>query len=254
MAAVVCMIVVCGTGSASAQVFNFGDKVFVNLNVAGGGGTSDDASRQFSMPYFDETATIDTSRSVRTGGAFFDFMAGAKAVDNWTAGISFSRRSGKSNGSFAGSVPDLAEFDQPRSVSGTIADMEHKETWFALLGGYSLPKVTNLPKFLDKAEKYMKKVDLMVFAGPVRAAVTHEVVSSVEISEGPSGPVVTVNRETISKSFWGIQVGVDARYMVTSNFGAGVFLRYSGASGDINDEVNLDLGGFQGGLGLRIRF
>jgi hypothetical protein len=42
--------------------------------------------------------------------------------------------------------------------------------------------------------------------------------------------------------------------MVTKNFGAGAFIRYSGASGDITDEVNLDLGGFQGGGGLRIRF
>jgi hypothetical protein len=36
MAAVVCGLVLCGSGSASAQVFTLGDKVFVNLNGAGG--------------------------------------------------------------------------------------------------------------------------------------------------------------------------------------------------------------------------
>jgi hypothetical protein len=251
MAMAVCGLAICASGSASAQVLNLGDKVFVNLNGAGGGGTSDDVTRSVSVPYFEETATVEASRQVRAGGGFFDFMAGAKAVDNWTAGISFYRRSGKSNGSYAGSVPDPAEFDHPRSVSGTIADLEHKESWFALLGGYSLPKFKKYPEFM---QKYMDKIDLMVFAGPVRAAVKHEVISGIDISEGPSGPVVTISREVISKSFWGIQVGLDARYMVTKNFGAGAFIRYSGASGDITDDVNLDMGGFQGGGGLRIRF
>ncbi len=246
IAAVVCGVLVCGTGTASAQVFTWQNKIFVNLNGGGGGGGSNDSRQTFTQPYFDETATVETSHTSKAGG-FFDFTAGAMVVDNWAAGISFSRRSGKSNGSFAGSVPDPAEFDQPRGVSGDIVDMEHKESWFALLGGYMLPKLPYMPKF-------MEKVDLLVLAGPVRAGVKHEIVTGVAISESPSGPVVTVERQTISKSFWGIQVGLDARYMVTANFGAGAFIRYSGASGDLTDQVNLDLGGFQGGAGLRLRF
>jgi hypothetical protein len=225
----------------------------VNLSGGGGGGSSTDVSTQFQFEYFLEQATIQTNRRSEAGG-FFDFTAGAQVVDNWMAGISFHRRSGDSNGSFTGSIPDPIETDQPRPVSGTIADMRHRESWFALLGGYMLPKLPKMPKFLAKADKVMEKLEIMVLAGPVRAAVEHEIVSNATVVEGGAGPEVTIERRVINKSFWGIQVGVDARYMVTRNFGAGAFLRYSGASGDLTDQVNLDLGGFQGGGGLRLRF
>jgi hypothetical protein len=246
IAAAVCGVVVCGSGTASAQVTIWQDKIFVNLSGGGGGGTSSDVSRQFQFEYFLEPATIQTNRRVDVGG-FFDFTAGAQVIDNWMAGISFHRRSGDSDGNYTGSIPDPIETDLPRPVSGTIPDMSHKEAWFALLGGYLLPKFPNMPKF-------MEKVDLMVFAGPVRVGVEHQVVSNATAVESGSGPVVTIERQVINKSFWGIQVGVDARYMITRNIGAGAFLRYSGASGDITDQVNLDLGGFQGGGGLRLRF
>lgn len=246
IAAVVCGVVVCGGGTASAQIPTWQNKIFVNLSGGGGGGSSADISQQFQFEYFLEPATIQTSRRVDVGG-FFDFTAGAQVIDNWMAGISFHRRSGDSNGSFTGSIPDPIETDQPRPVSGTIPDMAHKESWFALLGGYMLPKLPNMPTF-------MEKVDIMVLAGPVRAAVEHEIVSNATVAEGASGPTVTIERQVINKSFWGIQVGIDARYMITRNFGAGAFLRYSGASGDLNDQTNIDLGGFQGGGGLRLRF
>jgi hypothetical protein len=65
---------------------------------------------------------------------------------------------------------------------------------------------------------------------------------------------VTLDRRTISKGFWGIQIGVDGRYMFTEHIGAGLFLRYSGASGDVVDGLNLDLGGFQVAGGVRLKF
>lgn len=246
MAAVVCGVVVCGVTTASAQSTTWQNKIFVNLSGGGGGGGSHDSSRTFQFDYFQEPATIETRRSTDVGG-FFDFTMGAQVVDNWMAGISFNRRSGDADGSFNGNIPDPIETDQHRAVSGSIGDMTHKESWFALLGGYMLPKLTNVASF-------MEKVDIMVLAGPVRAAVEHEIVSNATVSEGASGPVVSIERQVINKSFWGIQVGIDARYMVTRNIGAGAFLRYSGASGDLTDQINLDLGGFQGGAGLRLRF
>jgi hypothetical protein len=110
-----------------------------------------------------------------------------------------------------------------------------------------------LPKF-PALPDYMDKVDLTVFAGPVRAGVKHEVVSAVTVSETGGDPVVSLDRQTISKGFWGIQVGIDGRYMLTEHMGVGMFLRYAGASGDVTQGLNLDLGGFQIGGGARLKF
>ena len=128
--------------------------------------------------------------------------------------------------------------------------MAHSEDWFAFLAGYLLPKLPKRSYLPD----FTEKMDIMVFAGPVRAGVEHEVVSAASVAESDSGPVVTLERQVIHKGFWGIQVGVDGKYMFTKNIGAGAFLRFSGASGDVTEGVNLDLGGFQGGAGIRFKF
>ena len=247
-AAVVCGVVVCGSGRASAQGFAWQNKIFVNVSGGGTGGAND-VNQDFTFEYFLEPATIETTRRVG-GGGLFDFTAGATVIENWTAGISFSRSGGNSDAQFTGSIPDPIETDQFRPVSGAVPEMKHSESWFAFLAGYQLPRLPKLPYM----PAFMEKVDFMVLAGPVRAAVTHEIVAEVTVSETGSGPVVTINRQTVKKSFWGVQVGVDARYMFTSHIGAGAFLRYSGASGDLSDQVNLDLCGFQGGGGVRVRF
>jgi hypothetical protein len=245
IAAVVCGMLVCATGTASAQGFPLENKIFVN--VSGGGTTgANDVRQHFSFEYLLEQATVETTRRVG-GGGLFDFTAGATVIDNWVAGISFTKSGGNSNASYTASIPDPIETDLFRPVSGTINDMKHSESWFAFLAGYMLPKFPALPDFMDK-------VDLMVLAGPVRAGVKHEVVSAVSVSETDSGPSVSLDRQTISKGFWGIQVGVDARYMFTEHIGAGLFLRYSGASGDVVDGLNLDLGGFQFAVGGRFKF
>jgi hypothetical protein len=238
-------MLVCTTGTASAQGFPMENKIFVNVNVGGTTGASD-VRQHFDFEYLLENATVETSRRVG-GGGLFDFTAGAQVIDNWVAAISFTRSGGDSTASYTASIPDPIETDQFRPVSGTIPDMKHSESWFAFLAGYMLPKFPALPDFMDK-------VDLTVFAGPVRAGVKHELVSAVTVSETESGPSVSIDRQTISKGFWGIQVGIDGRYMVTEHIGAGVFLRYMGASGDVTEGLNLDVGGFQGGGGVRIKF
>ena len=245
IAAVACGVLVCATGTASAQGFPLENKIFVNISGGGTTGASD-VRQQFTFEYLLEPATVDTTRRVG-GGGLFDFTAGASVIDNWVAGISFTKSGGNSSASYTGSIPDPIETDLHRPVSGTINDMKHSESWFAFLAGYMLPTFPALPDFMDK-------VELMVFAGPVRAGVKHEVVSAVTVTETGGAPVVSLDRRTISKGFWGIQVGIDGRYMFTEHIGAGLFLRYQGASGDIVEGLNLDVGGFQVAAGARIKF
>ena len=226
MAAMVCGVVVCGSGTASAQIPTWAtwqNKIFVNVNGGGTGGAND-VNQQFTFDYLLEPATIDTTRRAG-GGGLFDFTAGAMVYENWAAGISFSKSGGSSDARFTATIPDTIDFDTFREVSGTIPGMEHSESWFAFLGAYTLPKLPNMPEFMPEFMSFMDKVELMVLAGPVRAAVSHEIISEATVSEGGSGPVVSVTREVRKKSFWGIQIGVDGRYMFTKNIGAGAFLR-----------------------------
>jgi hypothetical protein len=239
IAAVVCGLFVTGAAQgASAQVIVWEDIGFVSVNLGGQTG-SQELTKQFKFLYFEEEATVDVTRRVK-GGFLVDLTGGVAITGNWGAGISFSRRSADSDGAFTGSIPDLDFFEAPRSVSGSVPGLKHRETWFAFLGIYLLP-VTD-------------KIDVMILGGPAVVKTTHEIVTSVAVSEGSAGPELSFGRESRGKSFWGIQVGVDGRYMLTNRFDVGGFLRYSGASGNLTDDVKLELGGFQVGGGLRVRF
>jgi len=52
----------------------------------------------------------------------------------------------------------------------------------------------------------------------------------------------------------GVNVGVDGTYLFTPRVGAGIFLRYAGGSVDLPSAPGLKVGGFQAGIGARIRF
>ena len=53
----------------------------------------------------------------------------------------------------------------------------------------------------------------------------------------------------------GVHFGIDATYLITPRFGAGVLVRYTVGSVDIvGSDSGLTLGGFQIGFGGRVRF
>ncbi|HZB25950.1 MAG TPA: hypothetical protein VE379_07450, partial [Vicinamibacterales bacterium] len=53
----------------------------------------------------------------------------------------------------------------------------------------------------------------------------------------------------------GVHFGVDATYLVTPRIGAGVLVRYSVGSADLEGATDsLTVGGFQIGGGVRLRF
>ena len=65
-----------------------------------------------------------------------------------------------------------------------------------------------------------------------------------------ANPVV----ETEKKTAIGLNIGVDGSYLFTRNVGAGIFLRYAGAEADLPSAPDLRVGGFQFGVGARVRF
>lgn len=238
LASTVCGLVLVSATAASAQIPAWKDRGFVNINFGGQTGSRDDSSH-FAFTLYEEAATVDVKRSVGSGG-FFDALGAARVWDNLALGIDFMKRSATGDGALTASLPDPIVFDAPRAVSSTVSGLTHDETWVAIPLIYVWP-------FTDK-------VDIMVMGGPSLAHVKQDTVSNVSVTEGATAPQVSVTTTSETKSLWGVLVGVDVRYMLSKQFGVGGFVRYNGAHGHLSSDRKLDVGGFQVGGGIRIKF
>jgi len=222
---------------ASAQM-QWNDRLFIN--VSGGVQTgSKTLETTFASTVYDEEFTVATTQELK-GGGFFDITAGRKLRGNFGAALSFMARSANADAAATASVPDPIEFDKHRTVTATIADLKHSERWVGILGVWFMP--------------VGEKLDLMIIGGPAVASVKHETPSEATVTEEAGGPRVTLAVDSANKSFWGYQIGVDLRYLITPTMGVGGFARVSGAKGNLVGDNELSVGGFQIGGGVRIRF
>lgn len=222
---------------ANAQMLEWKDRGF--LNVSGGVKTgAKTVATTLAFPLYDETATIETTREV-ADGFLWDATAGYRVWKNMAIGVSVAGRTVNGDGTTVASIPNPIFYDQPRSVTGLISDMKHRELWGSLLAVWVFPVTSQL--------------EVMAMAGPAVVRVEHEVAGTVTVAEATT-PVVTVALDTVSKSVWGFTAGIDGRYMITKRFGLGAFARYSGAKVNLTSTTKLDVGGLQVGAGLRVRF
>jgi hypothetical protein len=237
------VFVIGGVPQARAQAINWEDRGFANLNF--GYQTQShtfDSTKTFSL--YSETATVKAGHT-NGSGAFLDLSGGMRVWRNAGVGIGYSRFQNTDDVTVAATLPHPAVFDQPRSVSIEAKGLEHTESAVHIFGLWMLP--------------LSDKMDLAVFLGPTFYSVKQDVVTNVAIAaETPpfTSPVVTATKDTAKDSAVGVDLGVDWSYMVTPQVGGGIFLRYSGASskptvGDTS--VSVDVGGFQIGVGLRVR-
>lgn len=238
------MILVFGTARLDAQIINWTDRVFANLN--GGyqtGSHNFDSAKSF--PLYGETATFKVGYEIGNG-ALLDLSGGARVWRNFGAGIGFSRFQKSENITVEASLPHPVFFDRPRNVSALASDLEHTESVVHLFGLWMLPVGA--------------KMDVSFFGGPSIFRVRQDLVTDVQIPRpetapftGAVAPIVETARETTV----GVNVGADFSYMVTPSVGGGVVVRYSATSADLPASalgVNTDVGGFQLGAGLRVRF
>jgi hypothetical protein len=108
------------------------------------------------------------------------------------------------------------------------------------------------------------RIELAAFGGPSFYSIKQGLatINLSDIVEGPSPfGTVTVRQATVvvaDESKTGFNIGVDGTYRVTDIVGVGGFMRFSGTDVDLDlpggGTVNVDVGGFQMGAGLRVRF
>jgi len=237
-AGILALCVCAAPRAADAQTMQWTDKGFVSIN----GGVqvgSHDLNTSSTFPLYDEQATVATSQKVKSGG-FFD-IGGAYRVygNNILAGVTFSHTSSDTNVALTASIPDPLVTDQPRSVTSSQSGAKHSENVLHFDAIWMLP-VAN-------------KLDVGLFAGPSIFFIKQDTVTDLTVTE--PAPTVDAPLNEVSKTSFGINLGVDVQYLIGKKWGVGGVARYSWASAKIPGATdNLTVGGFQIGGGARVRF
>lgn len=234
----VCGVLVFSATQAFAQLIPWKDRAFINLS-GGAQSVARDTKTDFTFTLYQEPASVSAVRTVK-GGGFFDFMAGYRLWKNFALGVQFMNRAATGDAAVTALLPDPIGFDQPRSVTSSIAGLVHKERWTSLIIAYGLPAAD--------------KIDVILFAGPAVVKLDHEVPSAVTVTEVVGGPQLSFTRSILSRSVWGSIAGADVRYMFSKNFGAGAFVRFESVTANLAGDLKVEVGGVQGGAGLRIRY
>ncbi len=249
---VLVLFVLCGVCAglardAQAQGGTWADRGYANFSFGVESGTSA-LTETANLTIYEEAATV-TSSTEWTSGSLIDFGFGVRVWRNFTVGVGYHQEDNDTDSQLTGSIPSPIFFNRPRQLDQDVV-LEREEQAVHLVFGWVVP--------------INEKFDVLVFGGPSFFRLEQDVVTDVDIGEqGP--PFTTVVAEpsvtTQKKSFTGYNVGVDATYVLWSNddirVGAGGFVRFTQASGDIDmisGPQSTDVGGVQFGFGIRTRF
>ena len=222
--------------SAHAQM-TWTDKAFVNVTFGGQTGSHTvETSSSFSL--YEEDGSLSSSQKIG-GGGLFDISGGYKVHKNLAAGIGYSWSSNKADAAITALVPDPVFTDHPRTVTATAADMKHTENAVHIFAAWMVP-VTD-------------KIDVAFSGGPSIFMVSQDLPTALTVTE-PGPTVNQITTEKSSKTSVGVNIGLDVTYLLNKNFGVGGLARYTWGSVDLpNATDSLTVGGFQIGVGLRLR-
>ena len=232
------------------------------FHVSFGGQTGDQEFTESStFDIYGERGAVAAGHTIG-GGTLTDISLGGRVWKNLGVGLAYSTISNKNDATVSARVPHPIIFGQSREATTTVSDLEHKESAVHLQFLWMLP-LTN-------------KIQVAFMIGPSFFTVRQQIASlpnpRQNITDVAPFTTVTINNVTVTEvkdSPVGINIGFDATYMLTTpriiasrgvRLGAGFFLRYAGASPDFSAtegttrDGEIDAGGVQAGLGLRLRF
>ena len=235
-------------GDANAQM-QWVDQGFVNVNGSyqAGGLQSQEVITE---PLYGETATYSVVHDL-AGGAILDVSGGVRVWRNLAAGFGLTvltQKLHKSGIKVSGVVPSPLFFNRSRTVAYQVSGLDHRQVAFHFQALWFVP-VTD-------------KIDVALFGGPSVFYLTQDFISSVGIMElgyfGPgSARIWRVSKQPTTRNTLGGNVGVDVTYLATETLGGGFFVRWAGGSVDLSitgTSQSVDIGGFQIGGGVRVRF
>jgi len=239
------LAVIFSASNAQAQMVPWEDKGYVGISV--GVQAQGHKFTEVSRPeIYGEAATLSVAHDIDPG-LLFDVAGGVRVWKNLAVGIGFSAFSKSETPTLNGEIPNPLTPHSPRSTSVSTGELSHRETAVHLQLLWMLP-LTN-------------EFDLAFVAGPSFYNIQQDVITNISLAEGAapftSVSITAVENTSASKRATGFTIGVDGSYVLTPRYGAGMFIRYSAASADLETSggtVSVDAGGFQVGVGLRVKF
>lgn len=248
MTCAVCALVALSARDASAQVGQpWTDRGYLNLSV-GFESVSGELNDATTFRLYDEDASLSVAQAIDSG-AFVDVSGGLRVWRNVSVGLGYHQGSTDSEAAVAGSIPHPIFFNRNRAVAMSVGDLKRTERAVHLQVGYMVP--------------LSDRIHVHVLLGPSFFKLKQDVVSEIAIAEQGDFTTVTATPTVAerSDSSTGFNIGVDLGFTIaetaSAKFGAGMFIRYAGASADVqvlSNTVDSDVGGLQVGFGGRIRF
>jgi hypothetical protein len=243
----ICGSVLSMAPAAEAQMLPWEDFGYLAFNV--GAQAQSRSFTEISTPIiYGENASITVPHSIGSG-ILIDIAGGIRVWRNLAIGAGFSTFGNDETATVAAQIPHPITFGNLRPASASTGELGHRETAIHVHALWMIP--------------VSDKIEVAAVGGPSFYSVKQDLVEGVGLTEGaaPAFSTVTITEvrtESVSEWAVGFTVGMDGTYLVTPDLGAGAFIRYSGASADLptagGGTVSLDVGGFQLGLGLRVRF
>jgi hypothetical protein len=212
------------------------ERGFLNIN-AGAQPQSRSFVAENSFPLYGETARVSAAGHV-ANGPIFDINGGWHVGHDVSVGVGFTSFSDKDASVMTATIPHPLVVNFPRTVSAMVDDLRHTERAVYLQLVYRVPVTA--------------KIDAAFNIGPTFISTKQGLVTSATVAPGTQNATPVVEEQ--SKRATGIIVGFDGSYMFSRAIGAGLFIRYAGAKVDLPSVPDLKVGGFQAGLGARVRF
>jgi len=198
------------------------------------------------LTYFREAATRTGNYDVE-GGPGFDLGAFARVWRSFGLGASLSQVTRSGEAAYSGRYPHPFFFGQNRSADLSVTELDRTETGAHVSIAYLVPMTG--------------RVRLVFFGGPSFYSVSQDVIEEITVTETYPYDTITLaagTRAEISESMVGFHGGADVAWYFTGRVGLGALVRFTTATKSVaigsGQSFDLEAGGFQAGLGLRVRF
>ena len=216
------------------------EKFFASVNIGGQLASRTFTSSITQTVHF-ETASLVSSQAVGRG-AVIDFGGGYRVWGDVFAGVVVSRFGNSADASYSASIPHPVFFNNPRTTTGAVNDLKRSEVAVS-------PHVVWAMPLTDK-------IDVAVAAGVAIIHLSQDLVGSfsVPLNTQDLTPITTTESGTAA----GAYVAADFIYNLPTTwygiYGVGGYLRYAGATVELPSVTDAKVGGFQIGVGIRLRF
>lgn len=238
-----CAVLVLCTAPADAQTR--ARRGFVTLNAAAQAAAAEMTDRHVFQANA-EAGSVETRYPARTA-VLLDGGIGFRFSRRVGAAIALSRATTSGRAAVSARVPHPLHDDQDRLVDGEANDLTWTETAAHLQLFYELPSATRWRVHLFAGPSYVNREQALVREVLVNETYPFDTATFQSALTGPA-----------KGSGIGINLGADISWMFGRRTGAGLLLRYTRASLDLNAPdsriVSSDGSGLQAGAGLRFTF